>query len=194
MSNWSEQQIELKIQKGIRQFEDDLVIAIEKALNNAEYPKQGKDKLEAAQFRNLMHVADTTDSTEVIENFLHYQLGRDKKWGTVKNSLAEVIIIDINNLLKTTAEKIVKEAFAEVIKKNQQVDEQEKIKADLDKKVKDKTKTVWIELTRRYLGYGSRHLRYLDNNEGEHNETTKNLMPSNKVNTTSNLNTPKKIR
>lgn len=40
--------------------------------------------------------------------------------------------------------------------------EQEKIKADLDNKVKEKTKTVWIELTRRYLGYGSRHLRYLD--------------------------------
>ena len=194
MSHWSEQQIELKIQKGIRQVEDDLVIAIEKALNTADYHRDGKDKLEASQFRNLMHVADTTDSTAVIKNFLHYQLGRDNKWGTGENSLAEIIICDINNLLHEKAEEIVKSALKEA-NNNEQAEQKVNLKGVADKKVNQeeldkKIKKVWIELTRRYLGYGSRHLRYLDKNEGDRHETTKNLKPENNANTNSNLNRP----
>ncbi|WP_414754261.1 hypothetical protein [Anabaena sp. CCY 9910] len=125
---------ELKIQKEIRQVEDDLVIAIEKILKDENSCKN----LEKSQYRNLMHVADTTDSTEVIKNFLRYQLGRDNKWGEGKNSLALQIIDDIDNLLKNKAQEIV-----------------EKVKYS------DKFKIVWLELTRRYLGYGSRRLKYL---------------------------------
>ncbi|MEJ1936723.1 hypothetical protein WDZ92_41555, partial [Nostoc sp. NIES-2111] len=49
------QQKELKIQKEIRQIEDDLVIAIEKILKDKNLCKN----LEESQYRNLMHVADT---------------------------------------------------------------------------------------------------------------------------------------
>ncbi|MEH2181074.1 hypothetical protein [Nostoc sp.] len=128
------QQKELKIQNEIRQAEDDLVKAIETILDNQESCKN----LEEAQYRNLMHVADTTESTEVIKNFLRYQLGRDNKWGGGDNSLAEKIICDIDNFLHKKAEEIVNKV-----------------------KYTEKIKFVWLDLTRRYLGYGSRRLKYL---------------------------------
>lgn len=138
MSQSLTSKIELKIQKDIRQAEDDLVTAIETALDTCDYPKQGKDKLEEAQFRNLVRVADTTDSAEVIKNFLCYQVGRDNKWGTGKNSLAAKIINDIDNDLKTQANNIANN-YSGV-----------------------NFKHIWIEIIRRYLGYGSRYLKYLN--------------------------------
>lgn len=131
--------VELKIQKDIRQAEDDLVTAIETALDTCDYPKQGKDKLEESQFRNLVRVADTTDSPEVVKNFLCYQVGRpDNKWGKGKNSLAAKIIHDIDNDLKIQANKIANNYSAVNVKH------------------------IWIEIIRRYLGYGSRYLKYLN--------------------------------
>ncbi|MEC4985351.1 MAG: hypothetical protein SAJ37_06910 [Oscillatoria sp. PMC 1068.18] len=125
---------ELKIQKGIRKTEDDLVQWIEAALDN----KSSYGNLEESQFRNLLRVAETTESSEVIKNFLRYQVGRDKKWGQGKGSLAEKIIQDIDNQIKSAAEKIAEEANS------------------------TKTKSIHIELIRRYLGYGSRQLKYLN--------------------------------
>ena len=132
-----QQKIELLIQKGIRQVEDDIVIAIEDALDKCEYPKSGRDKLEASQFRNLVRVADTTESAEVVKNFLRYQVGRERKWGRGKDSLAERIVQDIDGQLKTLAKKIAESANS--------ADE----------------KRIRMELIRRYLGYGSRRLRFL---------------------------------
>lgn len=122
---------ELKIQRGIRRREDDLVIAVQTALNRSSY-----GDLEESQFRNLVRVADSTESTNVIKNFLLYQVGRDRKWGRGKESLAQKIIQDIDIKIKGLANEIVKEA---------QVDE---------------FNSIWIELTRRYLGYGARYLKY----------------------------------
>jgi hypothetical protein len=131
MSDWSEQKRKLKIQKGIRQAEDDLVIAIQKALDNTKY-----GALQESQFRNLVRVSDTTESTEVIKNFIRYQVGRDEKWGKGQGSLAEHIIQDIDNLINNLAQKIAQEAQSE------------------------NPKPILLELTRRYLGYGSRYLKY----------------------------------
>lgn len=125
----------LKIQQRIRQVEDQLVTAIQKALDNSKYPKA---KLEESQFRNLLRVASTTQRPEVIEIFLLYQVGRDKKWGRGKDSLAQVIIHDINNLLKNLAE--------EIARKNNYSD----------------SIRIWIQLIRLYLGYGFRYLTYLN--------------------------------
>jgi hypothetical protein len=131
-------QVALKVQKAIYQAEDDLVIAIETALDNCEYIKTGDKKLEESQFNNLLRVADTTDSPEVIKNFICYQVGRDEKWGRGRNSLAARIIQDIDISLKTRANKIVADNPG----------------ADL--------KYIWIQLIRRYIGYGSRYLKYLN--------------------------------
>lgn len=138
MSFSSHQQVELKVQKGIRQSEDKLVTWIQKALDKCDYPKEGRDKLEEAQFRNLVRVSDTTESPEVVKNFLRYQVGREKKWGRGKGSLAEQIVADIDGDLKSTAQSITKEAES----KN--------------------ANEIHMELIRRYLGYGARHLKYLN--------------------------------
>lgn len=131
MSFSTEQKIELQVQKDIRKAEDDLVTWIQDALDKTKY-----GDLEEAQFRNLVRVSDTTDSAEVIKNFLRYQVGRDKKWGRGKDSLAERIVQDIDGKIRKTAEDIAK---------GWQID----------------FKPIWLELIRRYLGYGSRHLKYL---------------------------------
>ena len=132
---------ELEIQRGIRQAEDALVIAVEDALNTCEYPTSGRDKLEESQFRNLVRVADSTESPEVVKNFIRYQVGRGRQWGRGEGSLAERIIQDIDGKLKDSAQTIVKAA--------QEADDK---------------KRVQMELIRRYLGYGARHLRYLNSN------------------------------
>ncbi|MFK0730301.1 MAG: hypothetical protein ACFKPT_09960 [Gloeotrichia echinulata GP01] len=139
MSNLSEQQKQLKIQKGIRQAEDMLVTWIQDALDD----KKSYGELEESQFRNLLRVSDTTESTEVIKNFLRYQVGRDKKWGRGKDSLAAKIIQDIETRIKERANKIAQEAKAEDVN------------------------AILLELTRRYLGYGARHLKY--KRDGEFN-------------------------
>jgi hypothetical protein len=124
---------QLKIQQGIRRAEDKLVTDIQTALEDTS----SYGDLEESQFRNLVRVADTTESTAVIKNFLLYQVGRDKKWGRGNNSLAQRIISDIDRNIKATAQDIARSAKAE-----------------------DFFNQIWIELTRRYLGYGARYLVY----------------------------------
>ncbi|MEH2439928.1 hypothetical protein [Nostoc sp.] len=141
--------VALKVQKAIRQAEDDLVIAIETALDNCEYEAEGKDKLEESQFNNLLRVANTTDSAEVIKNFICYQVGRDKKWGRGQNSLAAQIIRDINIALNNKANQIVAENLGS----------------------SKYTKYIWIQLIRRYIGYGSRYLKYLNEVKGKANSS-----------------------
>ena len=137
MTVLTEQQKELKVQKGIRDAEDELVEAIQKLLDD----RSSYGDLEESQFRNLVRVSDTTDSPEVIKNFILYQVGRDRKWGRGQNSLAQKIIEDVNKLIKRKAEEIAGAAKV------------------------DNFKPIWIELIRRYLGYGVRYLTYLRQGE-----------------------------
>lgn len=134
MTALSDQQKQFKIQEAIRKEEDDLVIAIEEALDECKY-----GDLEESQFRNLVRVADTTDSKEVIKNFLRYQMGRDKKWGRGEDSLGEKIIQDINKKLTDKASSIYQKIS---------------LSDETDKNF------IAIELIRRYLGYGVRYLTY----------------------------------
>jgi hypothetical protein len=131
-------EIELKIQKGIRDAEDEVVKAISKALDK----KDSYGDLEESQFRNLLNVATSTSSSEVVKNFLRYQIGRDKKWGQGAESLAEVIVNDIQQLLRKEATAIIDSA-------------------QVTENIAAKTNEVHMELIRRYLGYGSRHLVYM---------------------------------
>lgn len=147
MANWQEQQQEFKIQKGIRDAEDSLVIAIEARLQQ----EKTYGDLQKSQYRNLMHVADTTSSIAVIKNFLRYQLGREDKWGKGENSLAEKIIEDIDKTLKLKAQEIINKS---------------------ESNEAEKLKKVWLELTRRYLGYGSRYLTYLNEVKKNRNQSS----------------------
>ena len=133
MSESLEPQKQLKILQGIRRAEDKLVTDIQTALEDTS----SYGDLEESQFRNLVRVADTTESTQVIKNFLLYQVGRDRKWGRGENSLAQRIISDIYRNIKATSQDIARTAKAE-----------------------NSFNQIWIELTRRYLGYGARYLVY----------------------------------
>ncbi|MEO0842763.1 MAG: hypothetical protein AAF063_28200 [Cyanobacteria bacterium J06643_5] len=148
MKEDNQTKIALKIERKIRQAEDDLVLAIVDALDNTEYQKSGDKKLEESQFNNLLRVADTTESPEVIKNFIFYQVGRGKKWGQGKKSLAAKIVEDINGDLKNKADEIFKEAFTK--------------ETSLEENSETEIKKIWIQLIRRYLGYGSRYLKYLN--------------------------------
>jgi hypothetical protein len=128
----SDLQVTLKIQQGIRAYEDTLVQKIEDAF------KKKYGQLDLSQYQNLIQVALSTESPEVIKNFLRYQVGRDTKWGRGEGSLAEAIIVDIQKPLKDQAETI------------------SNIAGDVSQK-----KNIHIQLIRRYLGYGKRHLTYL---------------------------------
>ncbi|NJK53603.1 MAG: hypothetical protein HC936_13805 [Leptolyngbyaceae cyanobacterium SU_3_3] len=152
------QREELAIQKEIRFAEDQLVLWIQKHMDDFEIHarqvrqkaerendrnKKNYGKLEESQFRNVIRVAETTDSPEVIKNFLLYQLGRDNKWGAGKDSLAVKIIADIGSAdsdsrLYTLAHKVAHGAASQNIH------------------------SIWLDLIRRYLGYGSRYLVYLN--------------------------------
>ena len=136
-SEQSDKKKQFKIQKAIREAEDDLVMWIESALNN----ETSYGDLEESQFRNLVRVATTTDSAKVIKNFIHYQVGRDRKWGRGQGSLAENIIQDIDHNIKEVSQEIAK---------NCQTD----LNCETD------FKPIWLELIRLYLGYGARHLKY----------------------------------
>ena len=159
-------QQQLKIQRAILQFEDNLVTAIQNALDKTSY-----GNLEESQFRNLLDVSNTTESTEVIKNFLRYQVGRDKKWGRGKDSLANQIINDIDNEIKNTAQKIAEDTNFQYclsllaiykLLSNQYLRlltfhfyiliEQPQ--------TNELANYIWLELIRRYLGYGSRYLVY----------------------------------
>ncbi|ODH03186.1 hypothetical protein HUN01_06290 [Nostoc edaphicum CCNP1411] len=130
MTEQLDPQKQLQVKKGIDQAEDDLVTWIQNALDQTKY-----GDLEESQFRNLVRVSDTTESAEVIKNFIRYQVGRDKKWGRGKESLAEKIIEDIDGSIKKNAQIIA-----------------ECCQTDF--------KPIWLEMIRRYLGYGARHLKY----------------------------------
>ena len=146
MSLSTKQKSALEIQRGILQAEDEIVLAIQGALGEID-PEDFEQKkvikgskygnLEESQFRNLVRIADSTESTEAIKNFLRYQTGRDNKWGRGKNSLAEQIIKDIEGVLKEKANNIATEANTEDVN------------------------PIHIKLIRLYLGYGARHLKYL---------------------------------
>jgi len=143
------QKTQLKIRKEILQSEDNLVFWIESALKKCKYGQPNtRNELEESQFRNLVRVSESAESPAVIKNFLRYQVGRDEKWGRGKGSLAEQIILDIDGNLRIEAEAIAEKASSMDIK------------------------LIWIELIRRYLGYGSRYLKYLkveDKNKQEDN-------------------------
>lgn len=160
-----QQRSQLAVQREIRLAEDQLVIWIQDHIDvfrahAQEVRRTATDKrdrnqygkLEESQFRNLMHVADGTDSPEVIKNFLRYQLGRDNKWGKGPNSLAEKIIVDIG------------EAAAESQETHRIYD----LAKDIAERAQSPNlKLIWMDLIRRYIGFGGRHLVYVNKGGGQ---------------------------
>ena len=161
-----QQRSQLAVQREIRLAEDQLVIWIQEHIDTfrahvQEVRKTTTDKrernqygkLEESQFRNLMHVADGTDSPEVIKNFLRYQLGRDNKWGKGPDSLAEKIIADIGEA--TSQDR-------------QDTNRIYGLAQDIaDRAQSPDLRLIWMDLIRRYIGFGGRHLVYVNKIGGQ---------------------------
>lgn len=150
------QKVELTIQREIRYAEDDLVIWIQDHMDEfrahaKQRRQQANDrkerneygKLEDSQYRNVVSVANATDSPEVIKNFLLYQMGRDFKWGKGSNALANKIIHDIGSKGSDSRLYNLAAAIAERAESSD-------------------IRSIWMDLIRRYLGFGSRYLVYLN--------------------------------
>jgi hypothetical protein len=91
---------ELALQEAIKRQADEVV----KLANEAIAGLPQGTKLEKNQFSNLLNVAQSSESVEVIVNYLRYQMGREQKlWGTKENDLAHVIIRHIRASLHALA-------------------------------------------------------------------------------------------
>lgn len=131
--------------KAIDQAKEKLVLAAEKWLDDAQVTKL--TAFGHSQLRNLLAVAGETDSPKVVINFIRYQMGRDdrrKNWSRIdehKQTLGQRLIDDLESSNGVVL-KILKD-FPEILDDTQ-------------------SQLVRIELTRQFLGFASRHLKYLD--------------------------------
>jgi hypothetical protein len=121
------------IRQRIGRIEDDLVGRAEQRVDS----HQGvTSQLEDKQLRNVIAVAEETESLAVVENFVKYQIGRDDKekdWAAGKPGFGEGVLQDLGWIRKQ-AESL---ADASVGKK------------DLE-----------IRMARLYLGYMMRYFKY----------------------------------
>ncbi|MEM1253266.1 MAG: hypothetical protein AAGI69_12600 [Cyanobacteria bacterium P01_H01_bin.21] len=182
-----QQRSQLAVQREIRLAEDQLVIWIQERIDAfrihaQEVRKTATDKrdrnqygkLEESQFRNLMHVADGTDSPEVVKNFLRYQLGRDNKWGKGPDSLAEKIIAHIGeapteeeNAIEQPTSGDEENASSADTPDDNNISTLAELAEHIAKNAKSHNfKLIWMDLIRRYIGFGGRHLVYVNKGGG----------------------------
>lgn len=92
-------------------------------------------ELEDKQIRNLMAVAEQTQSVAVVDNFIKYQIGRKEEWRSGGNGgFGEAIRKDLAWLQNTAKDRA---------------------------KGGVKAEELAIRLVRRYLGYLNRHFKYV---------------------------------
>lgn len=138
---------ELLIRRKLDEVDEQIVRRAEAVVDNT--PGITKE-LDDKQIRNIMAVADDTQSIAVVDNFIKYQIGRsydekkpNQKWcfpDKNKRRFGEAIRMDL-------------EWIRELAKSNAG-----------DEVTTDE---LSIRLTRRYLGYLMRHFKYVDAQSGK---------------------------
>jgi hypothetical protein len=123
----------LAVRKAIDRQLDDLIRAAAEKVKKLK----GAD-MRQNQIRNVVNVANATESTEAVTNFIRYQIGRDSRW----RDFGKAVIADIETGAVSAALKAVKEAVPQ---------------ADLT--------STRAELTALYLGYLNRCFVYADNTD-----------------------------
>ncbi len=99
---------ELLLQQAIERRLDELV-----RLANQTAAKLEKSSMEKSQLRNLLNVATTTSSPEVVINFIRYQIAREgDKWGKDKDSFGHTLIKLLGKEVRAWAETVAKEVNA----------------------------------------------------------------------------------
>lgn len=128
-----------------------LVIAAEALLSEANVVDIPKSKLGDSQLRNLMAIAGETESPAVVTNFIRYQMGRDGRkqhWakpGHTHRAFGDLLIDAID---KGAVEKAV-EAVEGLEGVSRQI--------------------ARMQMLRQFLGFMSRHLKYLEPQRGGKN-------------------------
>ncbi|MFQ3632395.1 hypothetical protein [Roseiflexus sp.] len=103
-------------------------------------------KMEENQLRNLLNVAVTSSSREVVINFIRYQIARDKdKWGQKDDDFGHTVIRD----LRETMDRLAGAVEADVKKNMPHVPEAETLR-----------QTAYVRLMQLYLGYLNRAFYY----------------------------------
>ena len=125
---------------------EQLVPAAEKLLKNANVVEINKNDLGESQLRNLMALANETESPAVVLNFIRYQMGRDTRGRGWNKTVAEG--------------KTVGQLFQEEIETGavqEQLDQMQKLtSAAVEKQL------VRMVLIRNFLGFASRYMKFLD--------------------------------
>ena len=131
--------------KEIDLAKEKLVPAAEGLLEQAEVWTISKNDLGESQLRNLVAIANQTQSPAVVLNFIRYQMGRDSKG---------------RNWSKYVGGQRVGELFLAAL-------EGGAVRATLDGMAalienEEQRQLVRIELIRHFLGFASRHMKYLE--------------------------------
>ncbi len=132
--------------RAIDRCKEDLVPAAERFLDDAGASQLTKKEFGDSQLRNLIAVANETDSPAVVMNFIRYQIGRDNKqkawgWKHGDKRLGDRLIEDLS-----ADAGAVRQALSKV--------------PGLDDRVTQQLAAM--ALVRQYLGFASRYLKYLD--------------------------------
>jgi hypothetical protein len=112
------------------------------------------------QIRNVLNVAEESDSVEVVTNFIRYQIGRStggRQWQY--NGFGLQVIQDIEEgVVAERAQEAGKQAVARIKELGGEADEQS-LCAD-----------AYVALTRYYLGYLNRAFYFCDKTEAENQD------------------------
>ncbi|WP_322489672.1 hypothetical protein [Chloroflexus sp.] len=102
---------ELLLQQAIERRLDELV-----RLANLTAAMLEKSSMEKSQLRNLLNVATTTSSPEVVINFIRYQIARENdkgnKWGKDQNSFGHTLIKRLGKEVRDWAATVTQEVNA----------------------------------------------------------------------------------
>lgn len=132
---------ELLLQQAIERRLDELV----RLANRTAAMLKDSRGMEKSQLRNLLNVATTTASPEVVINFIRYQIAReDDKWGKDQNSFGHTLIKHLRKEVKEWAKIVAQEVNAHM--PNEPSDA-------LDS-------AAYIQLIRLFIGYLNRAFYY----------------------------------
>lgn len=133
---------------------ENLVIAAEALLSEAEVTTIPKNKFGDSQLQNLLAIANETQSPAVVSNFIRYQMGRDRKklaWARP----APLTGTPLGDLLINAIDRgAVSQAVASI--------------EGLEGQYKQIAKMTML---RHFLGFISRHLKYLEDQRSDRTAT-----------------------
>ena len=124
---------ELLIRRKLDEIDDHLVRMATELVDRTGIAgkENGKEIMQDKQLRNVIAVAQGTQSTPVVDNFIKYQIGRHEEWQ--HQDFGEQLLQDLRRL-QELAQKLADQVIPE--------------------------RDLAIHGARRYLGYLMRHFKY----------------------------------